>query len=152
MRVTVISVGKNNDTYTSIIGEFVARVERTTKLEWLHLVPSGKPEQQARKQETADIITRVKPNAVVWLLDERGEQLTSTLLAQKFEVMRYQGMQDWVIIIGGAYGVDDTLRKRADFVWSLSQLVFPHRLAQLIVAEQLYRATEIIRGSGYHHA
>ena len=55
------------------------------------------------------------------------------------------------VIIGGAYGVDDRVRQRADFVWSLSKLVFPHQLVRLILAEQLYRAQEIAGGRPYHH-
>ena len=52
---------------------------------------------------------------------------------------------------GGAYGVTDELRNRANLVWSLSRLVFPHQLVRLILAEQLYRAQEIARDSKYHH-
>ena len=56
-----------------------------------------------------------------------------------------------VVIIGGAYGVDDRIHQRADMVWSLSKLVFPHQLVRLILAEQIYRAQEIARGGAYHH-
>ncbi|MGO1537613.1 MAG: 23S rRNA (pseudouridine(1915)-N(3))-methyltransferase RlmH, partial [Yaniella sp.] len=52
---------------------------------------------------------------------------------------------------GGAYGVNDQLRARADTVWSLSNLVFPHQLVRLMVAEQIYRAQEISAGRPYHH-
>jgi len=56
-----------------------------------------------------------------------------------------------VIIIGGAYGIDETIFKRADFIWSLSKLVFPHQLVRLILIEQLYRAQEIAGSKSYHH-
>ena len=59
--------------------------------------------------------------------------------------------QNIVFIIGGAYGVTDNVRRRANLVWSLSKLVFPHQLVRLILAEQLYRAQEIVRGGKYHH-
>ncbi|TWP20568.1 50S rRNA methyltransferase, partial [TM7 phylum sp. oral taxon 352] len=55
-------------------------------------------------------------------------------------------------IIGGAYGVTSDLRQKSNIVWSLSNLVFPHQLVRLILAEQLYRAQEIHRGSHYHHS
>ena len=58
---------------------------------------------------------------------------------------------DVVILIGGAYGFDDSVREKADFVWSFSKLVFPHMIARLIVTEQVYRAQEISRGGKYHH-
>jgi 23S rRNA (pseudouridine1915-N3)-methyltransferase len=56
-----------------------------------------------------------------------------------------------VFIIGGAYGVTDELKRRADLLWSLSKLVFPHQLVRLLLAEQLYRANTIRRGEPYHH-
>ena len=59
--------------------------------------------------------------------------------------------QKVVIIIGGAYGVDDSVHARANLVWSLSPLVFPHQLVRLTLAEQLYRAQEISGGGPYHH-
>jgi 23S rRNA (pseudouridine1915-N3)-methyltransferase len=89
---------------------------------------------------------------MVWLLDERGEQLSSPALSKKIEVLKVHAVKNLTLIIGGAYGVDDTLRSRADFIWSLSDLVLPHQLVRLVLAEQLYRAGEIARGSGYHHA
>ena len=57
-----------------------------------------------------------------------------------------------MILIGGAFGFSDEVREKADFVWSFSELVFPHMLARTIVAEQTYRAQEIQKGSHYHHA
>lgn len=57
-----------------------------------------------------------------------------------------------VFIIGGAYGVDDTIMSRAQLVWSLSALVFPHQLVRLILTEQLYRAQQISAGGPYHHS
>jgi len=56
-----------------------------------------------------------------------------------------------VFIIGGAYGVNEKLMKRADFTLSLSKLVFPHQLVRLILIEQLYRAHTILAGEKYHH-
>ena len=58
---------------------------------------------------------------------------------------------DFVIVIGGAFGVSEELRKRANFVWSLSKLVFPHQIVRLILVEQIYRAQEISSGGKYHH-
>ena len=55
-------------------------------------------------------------------------------------------------IIGGAYGLDETVLKRADFIFSLSKLTFPHQLVRLILAEQVYRACTIARNEKYHHA
>ena len=56
-----------------------------------------------------------------------------------------------VFLIGGAYGVEDEIKKRANFTWSLSELVFPHMLVRLILAEQVYRACSILANEKYHH-
>ncbi len=82
--------------------------------------------------------------------DERGKNISSSeysdLLSRAFLESR-----NVVILIGGAYGFSDSVRARADFLWSFSKLVFPHALARVIVAEQTYRAQEIFNGGKYHH-
>lgn len=82
--------------------------------------------------------------------DERGKNISSdeysSMLGRVFLDSR-----DVVILIGGAYGFDDAVRTKSDFVWSFSKLVFPHMIARLIVVEQVYRAQEITRGGKYHH-
>jgi 23S rRNA (pseudouridine1915-N3)-methyltransferase len=153
MNIKIVTVGKKHDVNIgSAIDEYTARVARVLRLEWEFIPASGKPEHEARKEESAQIIQKLKSSDVVWLLDERGSQITSLEFASKLNVMQTHSVQNLILVIGGAYGVDDTLRSRADFVWSLSKLVLPHQLTRLVLAEQIYRATEINRGSGYHHA
>ena len=82
--------------------------------------------------------------------DERGENISSDEFSRKLSGA-FLNSKDVVILIGGAYGFNDEIRRRADFVWSFSKLVFPHMIARLIVAEQIYRSQEIARGSHYHH-
>ena len=82
--------------------------------------------------------------------DERGENISSDEFSRKLSGA-FLNSKDVVILIGGAYGFNDEIRQKADFVWSFSKLVFPHMIARLIVAEQIYRAQEIARGSHYHH-
>ena len=84
------------------------------------------------------------------LLDERGDEIDSPQLARVLDNAFTVGRQI-TFIIGGAYGVDDRVHQRADFVWSLSPLVFPHQLVRLILSEQLYRAQQITAGHPYHH-
>jgi 23S rRNA (pseudouridine1915-N3)-methyltransferase len=84
------------------------------------------------------------------LLDERGHNVDSPALASALRGAFDSG-RTVTVVIGGAYGVSDRVRERADFVWSLSKLVFPHQLVRLILAEQLYRAQEISAGRSYHH-
>ena len=86
----------------------------------------------------------------VILADERGENISSPELSNKLNKAFVNG-RDVVMIIGGAYGVTQEVRERADFVWSFSKLVFPHMIARLVTAEQIYRAQEIANGGKYHH-
>ena len=89
-------------------------------------------------------------NEFVICCDERGENISSNEFSQRLE-KTFLDSREVVILIGGAYGFSDEIRARANFVWSFSKLVFPHMIARLIVAEQIYRAQEITRGGKYHH-
>jgi len=152
MTIRILSVGKKHDpALAAAINEYSERVSRAIKLEWEFVPPSGLPEVQARHDESERLLQRLRDD-IVWLLDERGTQVDSIALSAKLTDVQNSGIKQLTIVIGGAYGVSKRLIESADFVWSLSKLVFPHRLVRLLLAEQLYRATEIARGSGYHHS
>ena len=95
-------------------------------------------------------MSRLQDDDFVVLLDERGTLLDSPALSGAI-LGQLDLSRSVVCIIGGAYGVSDALTTRADLVWSLSPLVFPHQLVRLLLAEQLYRAQEIAGGRPYHH-
>ncbi|HEY9362028.1 MAG TPA: 23S rRNA (pseudouridine(1915)-N(3))-methyltransferase RlmH, partial [Chitinophagaceae bacterium] len=84
-------------------------------------------------------------------LDERGKQFTSEQLASFIQGRANESVKRMIFLIGGAYGIDDVLLKKANYKWSLSQLTFPHQLVRLILAEQVYRACSILRNEKYHH-
>ena len=85
------------------------------------------------------------------MLDERGEQLTSEALAALLGGWRDAGVREVEFAIGDAHGFDDEARRAADHVLALSRLTLPHRLAQVLLVEQLYRAGTILAGHPYHH-
>ncbi len=86
-------------------------------------------------------------------LDERGEDLDSQALAKKFQIWTDSPQIKFVnFIIGGPYGLQPETRKKANFLWSLSSLTLQGDLAWLLTSEQIYRAHNIIKGTGYHHA
>ena len=91
-----------------------------------------------------------KASYYVICCDERGKNISSgeysSILSRAF--VNGCGV---VILIGGAYGFPETVREKADFVWSLSKLVFPHIIARIITVEQIYRASQIAMGGKYHH-
>ena len=104
----------------------------------------------ARQEESRRILSHINANAYVILLDEKGKIIDSPGLT-KLLLVPFESSRQVMIIIGGAYGVDETIKQRADFTWSLSHLVFPHQLVRLILVEQLYRAQEIAADNPYHH-
>lgn len=151
MKITIICVGKKHDSNIAVaIDDYSKRITYKYKLDWQIIAPSGKTNQLARQEESKSIADKIKPNNIIWLLDEEGENISSPTLANKIKTNE-QSTKDLTIIIGGAYGVSEDLKANVDFVWSLSNLVFPHQLVRLILVEQLYRSCEINRGSAYHH-
>ncbi len=82
--------------------------------------------------------------------DERGENISSDEFSKRLN-KAFSNSREVVILIGGAYGFNDSVREKADFVWSFSKLVFPHMIARLMVCEQIYRASQIVAGGPYHH-
>ena len=89
-------------------------------------------------------------NDYVILTDERGANISSIDLSDKLQ-KSFVSSKNVVIIIGGAFGVSQEVRNRADFVWSFSKLVFPHMLMRVMLMEQIYRASDIAAGGKYHH-
>jgi 23S rRNA (pseudouridine1915-N3)-methyltransferase len=87
--------------------------------------------------------------ALLCALDERGQQLSSRDFADRLSRF-IETARPLVFVIGGADGLDDALRARADLLLSLGKMTFAHRLVRLILAEQLYRAVSILEGSPYH--
>ena len=86
----------------------------------------------------------------VIVADERGVEMSSPEFAERLERAFVDG-RNVVILVGGAYGFDASVRERADMVWSFSRLVFPHMLFRVMLTEQIYRAQEISGGGKYHH-
>lgn len=91
-----------------------------------------------------------KPQELVILADERGANISSVELSEKL-VRAFNASREVVVIIGGAFGVSEEVREKADFIWSFSRLVFPHMLMRVMMVEQIYRAQEIAHGGKYHH-
>ncbi len=152
-KIKIISVGKQDDAAAkSIIDQYESRMKRWVSIEWQFLPhASGDSVSAQQIAESKSIANQLRPNDYVILLDETGVQVTNQKLAGIVEQALNQAANQVVFIIGGAYGVDDALRTRADFVLSLSPLVFPHKLVRVLLTEQLYRTFSILHGLPYHH-
>jgi 23S rRNA (pseudouridine1915-N3)-methyltransferase len=108
-------------------------------------------EADIKKDEAHTILNCLHKDDYLVLLDEKGKQINSTQLAAFIEQRANSSVRQLIFLIGGAFGVDDVLKSRANFTWSFSHLVFPHQLVRLMLAEQIYRACSIIRNEKYHH-
>lgn len=132
------------------IERYQKRLRAPFSIEWVLLPHSSLDGDRARQEESERILSRLGQDEYVVLLDERGKAVDSSglsvLLSEPLNSSRTV-----VLIIGGAYGVDQSIHQRANYIWSLSPLVFPHQLVRLLLTEQLYRAQQIALGGAYHH-
>lgn len=156
MKIQCWSVGKAHEKYVKEgIEEFTRRLGSYFPVQWKLIQPArqtvNSTEADIKKQEAASILGGLTKDDYLVLLDERGKIISSPQLAALIEQRANQSTRQVIFLIGGAFGVDDTVFARANFTWSLSALVFPHQLVRLLLAEQLYRAGTIIRNEKYHH-
>lgn len=151
MAIRILAIGKKHESWVEDgIERYQKRLRKPFDVTWVLLPHSSREGLQARQDESERLLSRIHDDEHVILLDERGTALDSpTLSAALYHPL--ERSKNMTIIIGGAYGVDETVHARANLVWSLSPLVFPHQLVRLIVAEQLYRSQEISAGRPYHH-
>ncbi len=108
-------------------------------------------ELDLKKKEGETILDWLGKDDCLVALDERGKQMSSEKLAAFLEARANESTRNLVFLIGGAYGIDEAVLKRANYKWSLSELTFPHQLVRLILTEQLYRACSILKNEKYHH-
>ena len=157
MKIFFWSIGKNNEPYIKEgVEDFTRRISRYFKVEW-SIIPVPKnagmmSEMDLKKKEGETILNWLGKDDCLVVLDERGKQFNSEGLAAFIQTRANESTKQLVFLIGGAYGIDEVVMKRADYTWSLSQLVFPHQLVRLILAEQVYRACTILRNEKYHHS
>lgn len=150
MAIKIISVGKKHDRYIADgIAEFQKRLRQPFDIEW-RLIPHHPIIQKAKDEESTRILKLCQPTEHVILLDETGHIISTPDLSQRLQE-QFNWSSSTTFIIGGAYGVNQQVFDRADFVWSMSKLVFPHQLIRLMLTEQIYRAQTIVNGEAYHH-
>lgn len=156
MKIQLWSVGKAHEPYVKAgVEDFTRRAGNYFKVEWL-LLPAPKnagqlSEADLRKREGEIVLETLEKDDYLIALDERGKMLSSEGLAQLLQTRANESTRRLIFLIGGAYGLDAAVMKRANLSWSLSQLVFPHQLVRLILAEQVYRACTILKNEKYHH-
>lgn len=157
MKLQFWTIGKGHESYVKEGVElFTKRIANYYPVEWTIIaMPKNVAtlsETDLKKKEGEIILNALQKEDYLVLLDERGKQLRSEGVAAFIQSRGNESVKNIVFLIGGAYGVSDTVMQRANYKWSLSTLVFPHQLVRLILVEQVYRACSINRNEKYHHS
>ena len=156
MKINFLTVGKAHESHVKEgIELFTKRLSNYFPVQW-QIVPMPKnaaslSEIELKQKEGESILSILKKEDYLILLDERGKLVNSEGLANLLQQRANESVKSLVFLIGGAYGVSEDVMKRAQYSWSLSPLVFPHQLVRFILAEQVYRACTILRNEKYHH-
>jgi 23S rRNA (pseudouridine1915-N3)-methyltransferase len=140
-----------NPEIDALCNDYVKRCApmHAVKLELLPAARTPDPETQKAK-ESETLLKYIKPGDTIILCDERGKTFSSRAFATHLEKILSQSRGKIIIGIGGAHGFTDEMRNQYPSI-RLSDFVFPHHLARLVLTEQIYRALNILKGTGYHH-
>lgn len=151
-KVVLLAVGSIKESWAKEACEKYLTRLRDVKID-LRELPASKekdPKRQADEESERLLSTAKKLSGFLVALDERGTAMTSLDLSKKLAQARDHG-QTIILLLGGAYGLSEELRASADLVMKLSDMTLPHELCRVFLLEQLYRAQEIMKGTGYHH-
>ena len=157
-RVTVLCVGKLKEKfYIDAAAEYVKRLQRHCKLELIELPEQRLPDdpspaeiQKALRAEGDAIRERLPKGGAVIALCIEGKPCSSQELSRRMADLAVQGKTQLTFLIGGSVGLDEDLKRRADWRLSMSPMTFPHHMARIMLLEQIYRAYQIAGGTKYH--
>ena len=157
MKVTLICVGKVKEKfYRDTIKEYEKRLGAYIKLNTIEIsdekvkVENDSEIALAMEKEGNNILSKIKDNQYVITLEILGKNLSSEEFASKIDNLMLTGKSDVALVIGGSYGLSDSVKKRSDFALSFSRMTFPHQMMRVVLLEQVYRAYRIITGASYH--
>ncbi len=146
VKITIVVVGKLKDAGLSrLVADYIKRISRYARVDEIELRDGPDDEVKARMQKA------IPDRAHVVALEVEGRALSSGGLAKHIESCQNRSVGAICFLIGGSYGLPKTLSQSADMTLSLSALTLPHRLARLLLVEQVYRAYTIIRNEPYSH-
>ncbi len=158
LNVKLICVGKLREKfYIDAFQEYAKRLGAYCRLDCAEIAEQRLPDKPGDKEiaaalekEAAEILKAVPADAWLCALCVEGKQLSSEGLAELIRQRENSGRPRLCFVIGGSFGLADAVKQRADFRLSMSAMTFPHHLARIILAEQVYRAFKILEGSRYH--
>ena len=156
MKVKLIVIGKTEQSYLKEgILEYEKRILHYVPFETIVIASlkksSGLSQKEIKTREAEQMMKYMLPSDFVVVLDEKGKETDSVgfsgFLNQRFS----SGLKSMAFIIGGAYGVDDSIKSVAQYKLSLSKMTFSHQMVRLFFLEQFYRALTILNHESYHH-
>jgi 23S rRNA (pseudouridine1915-N3)-methyltransferase len=155
MNINIVAVGKIREKYIkSGIEEFLKRIQPYSCVKIIEIeaetVRSDDQIKKAMLIEGEKILNILSDNAYIIAMDISGKKLNSEKFASKIQDINTQGINQLAFVIGGAFGLDEKVKRRANFSLSLSEMTLPHQLARLFLLEQIYRAFKIINNEPYH--
>ncbi len=156
MRITLLTIGKTEDSYLKDgIDKYLSRLKHYIKFEITEIPELRNTKALSQEQQKAKEAELIFKNTTatdhIILLDERGSELNSVQFSAMLNKKMIASVQNLVFIIGGPYGFDDSVYKRANDKLSLSRMTFSHQMVRLFFIEQVYRAFTILKGEPYHH-
>ncbi len=158
MKISIVASGKIKEKYLREgINEFTKRLKPFTQLEILEINeekmkdnPSAAEKAATLKAEGERLLKKVPTNSYLIVLDVIGKAVSSEELSQKIDTLTLNGQSHITFLIGGAFGLSEEIRNRADERISFSRMTFTHQMIRLLLVEQIYRAFKISRGEKYH--
>lgn len=156
--VTVIALGKLKErSMRELCAEYEKRLSAFCRLQIVELTPERLSERpsaneiaRALEREAAHIAAKIPENAYVFAMCIEGKQMPSEAFSQKLSFLSVNGVSNVVFLLGSSFGLQEALKKQADFRFSMSEMTFPHQLARVMLLEQIYRAFQIESGGKYH--
>lgn len=156
MKINIITVGKIKEKYLKdAIDEYKKRLSKFCSLNIIEVnesVARAENDSNIKKsleEEAQSIISKIRSEYVI-ALDIDGKEYSTIEVSEKIKEITLKGVSEISFIIGGSYGLDNSIKKRADFRLSFSKLTFPHQLFRVILLEQIYRVFKIINNEPYH--
>lgn len=160
MRVKIIVVGKLKEKYLQATeAEYLKRLRPYMKIEFVEIKERTGKEgvstnqlEELLDQEWTDIQKQISEKDTVWCLDVHGQIISSEELSEKIQTWKTweSSQSQLVFVIGGPAGLAKGLRKRSNWLWSMSKLTFTHQFVRVLLLEQIYRAEKIVRNEPYH--
>ena len=151
MRISIVAVGRlRAGPEKTLFEQYLKRLPWPLSVREVAAEPAGRGAEERRRRESERLSEALPDKTSIVALDERGRALSSEVFAKLLGDWRDRGTAEIAFVIGGAAGLDEPLRRRAELVLSLGPMTWPHLVVRALLAEQLYRAHSILAGHPYH--